>query len=338
MKDVIQKTIEILLLLSILFSVQKTVFAQAVNSTNTEALVQISVSPQTPNAGDTVTLQLSSPTLDLNTSKITWYVDGVAGQSGTGQTSLTAIAKAAGQTTNIKALVETTDGTTTQASTQITPAGVDLIVEPTSYVPPFYKGKAIFTTQSTARIIAIPNVVIGGKQIDPNNLTFNWQKDGASLSSDSGMGKNSITVSGTVPIRDINVSVSVLDSSGNVLAGSSKVLSANDPEVLIYEDNPLYGILFNEAVTGNYYLGQRSELDLIAKPYFFNLATDSGTDSTYKWFVNGNYVSSSGQTNELILQQQTSNLSGTAAVSLTTNNNVRIFQYANTNFNVNFGI
>lgn len=219
------------------------------------------------------------------------------------------------------------------------PSGtVDLVVEPTSYVPPFYKGEALFTTQGTAKIVALPDIVVNGQQADAKDLVFDWQQDGTNLISDSGMGKNSITVSGTVPIRDINISVTVLDLSGNVLAASSKILSANDPEVLVYENNPLYGILFNEAVTGNYYLGQRSELDLIAKPYFFNVSSDSGTDSTYKWFVNGNYVSASGQTNELILQQQNNNLSGTAAVSLTVNNNVKIFQYANMNFSVNFGI
>ncbi len=223
-------------------------------------------------------------------------------------------------------------------NTQATSGEVDLIVEPTSYVPPFYLGKSIFTNQGTVRVVAIPNIVIGGEKINSKNLIFDWQKDGIPSVSDSGMGKDSIVVDGSVPIRDIDISVNVSDSSGNTLAGSSKTISADDPKVLVYEDSPLYGILFNKAVIGDYYLGQKNELDLIAKPYFFNLSSDSGIDSTYKWAVNGNYISPSGRTNELLLKQTTTNLSGTASVSLTVNNNVRIFQYGNMSFNVNFGI
>ncbi len=339
MKDILQKTIAILFSIGVVFFIQTVAIAQTANSTSADNLVEMTASPQTANAGDSVTLQLSSQVINLTASKITWYVDDVAGQEGTGDSSLTITAKAAGQSTAVKAIVETTDGTTTQASITITPAGVDLIVEPTSYVPPFYKGKAIFTTQGTARVVAIPDVILNGSQASSKDLIFEWQQDGSNLSSESGLGDDSIIVNGTVPINDIDVSVTVLDPSGNTLAASSKILSASDPQALVYEDNPLYGILFNKAIVGNYYLGQNSELDLIAKPYFFNLSSDSGSDSTYKWSVNGNYVSPSGQSNELILQQPTGgNLSGTASISLTVNNNVRIFQYTDTSFNVNFGI
>lgn len=341
MQYMLQKTIKTFFVLSMaaIFAGQSTAaFAQAASSSQSAASIQMSVSPSSPNAGDGVTLTLSSDSMDLSSANITWYVDGVAGEQGYGQTTLTITAKAAGQSTSVKAVAQTSDGTTAQTSTTITPGGVDLIVEPTSYVPPFYKGEAIFTTQGTVRVVAIPNVLVNGKQASAKSLIFDWQENGSSLQSESGLGADSISVSGSVPIRDLNVSVSVLDASGNILAGSSKILSPADPQVLVYENNPLYGILFNKAVTGNYYLGQRTELDLIAKPYFFDLGSDSGSDSTYKWLVNGNYVSPSGKDNELILQQTTQNLTGTAAISLTVNNNVRIFQYANTDFNINFGI
>ena len=338
MKNLFQKTIKILLVFGAVFLLQHAVvFAQSA-PTDTSNSVQISISPSTPNAGDSVTIDLSSASVDLSSAKITWYVDGVPGQSGTGQKSLTVTAKNAGETTNIKAVVEMPDGTSNSISTQIMPAGVDIIVEPTSYVPPFYKGKSVFTNQGTVRIVAIPNVVVKGTKVSSKNLVFDWQQDGANLVSDSGMGQDSITVDGSIPAKDINITLSVLDSSGNILAGSSKTISTDDPKVFVYENNPLYGILFNKAVMGNYYLGQKSELDLIAEPYFFNLSSNSGTDSTYKWLINGNYVSPSGQTNELLLKQTSTNLSGTASISLSADNNVRIFQFANTNFNVTFGI
>ena len=80
-------------------------------------------------------------------------------------------------------LVQAYKGYAQSATTTQTASGqVDIIVEPTSYVPPFYPGKAIFTTQGTARIIAIPNVTVNGTQANSKNLIFDWQQDGLNLS------------------------------------------------------------------------------------------------------------------------------------------------------------
>ena len=126
MKNLFQKTIKTFLILGIVFSVQNTVFAQDVNSTDVQNPVQITMSPATPNAGDSVTLQLSSDSIDLDSAKITWYTDGILGEEGYGQKSLTITAKDAGDATNIKAVVETADGTTNEASVGITPAGPEV--------------------------------------------------------------------------------------------------------------------------------------------------------------------------------------------------------------------
>jgi hypothetical protein len=157
------------------------------------------------------------------------------------------------------------------------------------------------------------------------------------MADDSGMGKDSITVNGSVPIRDIDVDVEVLDSSGNTLATNSTVVTTSDPAILFYEDSPIYGILYNEAITNNYYLGTKEEVNIIAEPFFFNLNSDSGNDSTYQWTVNGSAVSSGDKPNELLMKQEQTNLVGSASVSLTVNNISKIFQYATAGFNISFG-
>src|SRR5690349_18729834 len=78
-----------------------------------------------------------------------------------------------------------------------TSSGVDLIVEPASYIPQFYKGKPLFANQGTARVIAVPNIAIDGKKIGSKNLIFKWIKDDTVISSDTN--NNSITISGSVP-------------------------------------------------------------------------------------------------------------------------------------------
>ncbi len=329
-----------LFLVVLLFSAtENAVQAQTASIFDSELIgLSITYSPTSPKAGDTVDLSLSAYSGNLNTAKITWYVDGIAKKEDVGAKTFDIQAKNNGEATEVRVTAESADGIVSDASTEIIPADLDLVIEPQSYTPPFYKGKALFANQGTVRLIALPNVFVAGKKASASSLTFRWQKDGTLLSDSSGRGANTLTVTGVVPIRDINITVSVFDDSGRQVAGASKILTTNDPKVLFYENSPLYGILYNKTVSDNYYLGGREELDIVAKPYFFDFAVDAGSDASYKWSVNGNAVPSSGKTNELLLKQTSPNLKGTATVSLSASNLVRIFQFADNSFNVAFGI
>ena len=325
-------------LLVIIFFCAQTIICNKVSAQSAQtSAITINASTPNPQEGDNVTLTVSSYSVDLDSAKITWYVDGTIKENDIGAKSLVVQAKNGDQATEIKVVVETSDGTTFQSSTEVRASDVDLIIEPTSYVPPFYKGNAIFASQGTAKIIAIPDVLINGSKASSKNLIFRWSVDDTYMADDSGMGKDSITVNGSVPIRDIDVDVEVLDSSGNTLATNSTVVTTSDPAILFYEDSPIYGILYNEAITNNYYLGTKEEVNIIAEPFFFNLNSDSGNDSTYQWTANGSAVSSGDKPNELLMKQEQTNLVGSASVSLTVNNISKIFQYATAGFNISFG-
>ncbi len=214
-------------------------------------------------------------------------------------------------------------------------SNVDIVVEPASYVPQFYEGKPLFANQGTARIIAVPNVIVDGKKISSKNLTFKWTRDDVVFL--SGAGNDSVTISGNIPIRDINIGVKVMNSSGDILAENSKTISANNPKVLFYENSPLYGVLLHRALVGNYSLGGKEELNVIAKPYFFDVKSQDGSDIDYKWSVNGIPISLSGKKNEILLKQTNTGGAGFANISLDVNNLSRIFQFANASFGINFG-
>jgi hypothetical protein len=89
-------------------------------------------------------------------------------------------------------------------------------------------------------------------------------------------------------------------------------------------------------LNGNYNLGNTEELNVIAEPFFFDLASATGNDSTYSWSVNGSSVNPTGNKNGLLLKQG-GNTKGTASISLQITNLSRIFQYAGNSFNVSFG-
>jgi hypothetical protein len=333
-----KKIIQILLILIVPVVFQSNIaFGQTAPAFNQSNAININMSPSSPRAGDSIALELSSYSINIDSAKITWYVDGVAKKQGLGQKTLIIQAKNNGGSTIVRATAETDDGTISETSRTITPNNVDIIVEPASYIPNFYKGKPIFVKQGTMRIIAVPDIIIDGRRINSRNITFRWTKDDVVLSSNIGTGNDSIVVSGSVPIKDIAVGVQALSSSGNILAEASKTISAGDPKILFYEDSPLYGVLLNRAIVGNYSLGGKEELNVVAKPYFFNIESQNGNDIDYKWYVNGTLVILSGKKNALLLKQVNTSLKGTANVSLDVNNLARIFQFASANFSVNFG-
>lgn len=331
-KKIISITILVIAILNFNF-----VFAQVTTQTDQTSSVDMNINPSNPKAWDKVQIQLSSYSINLDTSKITWYIDNVSIKEGTGIKSLNMQTKNSGDVTKIRAVIETTDGIVTEVAKEISTAGVDLVVEPTSYTTPFYQGKPLFAAQGVVRIVAIPDVATNGKKISSKNLIFQWKKDDVILQSSSGVGRDSLIITGSVPIKDINISVQIMNSSGGVLASASKILTVNDPKILFYENSPLYGVLFNKAIINNYYLGQKEEVNILAKPFFFNTKSDISSELAYKWSVNGNPISTDGKVNELTLRQPTTNLKGTASISLDLNNVTRIFQFTNAGFNISFG-
>jgi len=50
--------------------------------------VQLNTSSETPSPGDSVDLNLTSDSINLDSSKITWYIDGVAKSQGIGEFKL----------------------------------------------------------------------------------------------------------------------------------------------------------------------------------------------------------------------------------------------------------
>lgn len=330
-----KKTIYVSLLITAFFSVYNYIFAQDYVSDSISS-INLNISPSNPRPGDSVILTLSSDLLDLNSSKIIWYIDGVVRKETTNK-SITIKAKNDGQKTTIRVVAETIDGIIKETSSEISPAGVDLIIEPMSYTLPFYKGKPFYIAQGSVKIIALVDVMVHGIKISAKDLNYRWIKDGEVLSDNSGKGKVSIIITSFIPVRDIDISVQILDDFGNILTENSKVVAKNPPKILFYENSPLYGILYNLAITGNYYLGTKEELTVVAKPFSFSFSNDTPAESNFSWFVNGNLIEQTGMANEITLRQTSTNLKSLASISLDIKNTNKIMQYANDGFNVEFG-
>ena len=300
--------------------------------------VEISANPANPEPNENVSIDLSSTSIDLSSTNIYWYVDDVLRKQGVGEDTLNIQSKGSGKTTAIRANVKTSDSQEFTKNLIISPARVDLVVEASSYVPPFYKGQAYFVNQGVAKVIAVPDITVNGKKMSASSLNYRWSQDGIVLGDSSGLGRNTLIVNGNVPIKDLYVEVKVLDQNSKSLAEKAVSISPSDPRVIFYENSALYGELLNKAITKDYFLGTREELKVTAEPCFFDISGNIGNDSKYTWYVNGqNPVTTGGNKNELILKQENGGVKGVASISLQIENLARIFQYAGNSFNVEFG-
>lgn len=299
--------------------------------------VELLVSPENPKPNQDISVTVSSYSINLDSATIRWYVDDVLKKEGVGIKDFNTKVGNSGEVINIRVEVFTNDGRNFEQDININPGEVVLIIEANSYVPPLYKGRTYFGSQGIAKIIAIPDIVQNDIKLDAKKLTYKWTMNGIVLGGQSGTGKNTVIIEGSVPIRDITVDLDVRDASGKTVATESAFINPSTSKILFYEDSSLYGVLSNKSLTGDYNIGNKEEVKIVAFPYFFDVSSLNTNELKYKWSVNGKTVSLSGKKNEILLRQDGKTPGGTASVSLKIENQIRIFQYAESAFNLIFG-
>ena len=324
------KTIIALLIILPLFA-----SAQLLPSYLTAGDVTIHLSPESPGANQTVKATLEGLGVDLDRSKISWFVNGKLEKASVGEKSFSFKTGAIGASVNLIVTIETIDGAKINNNLTITPAEVSLIWEPISYVPPFYKGKRLYSYGAPIKVIAIPEIIKNGERFGDNELVYKWKVDYKLIQSASGAGKNTITAKSSVPLKPTTISVEVSTLDGAVSAFGTITAQPQAPSVAFYENNPRLGILFNKELSNTTTLTEQ-EINLFAVPYFFDSATAADSKLNFVWQMNNQTVSPGDENNQITLRQVENN-AGTANVALRINHLKDIFQYAAKSLNIEFG-
>jgi hypothetical protein len=313
-----------------LFSLGQTFF------TGTNGL-EIAINPENPEPNETVTITINSNLYDLDRSKITWYVDGKVTKTDMGLKKFSTNAGNNGKKTTIKVAIETFSGETKEIEAYFIPTFVDLIYEAVSYTPPFYKGKTLNPNQGVIVVNAIPEFVTpNGERISNNNLIYSWKKDRKTFTDSSGLGKNTFIYNGTVPIKEALIEVTVSSLDNEIYASKMIIINHDTPKIVFYEDNPIYGIMFNRAIkTGVRMI--TDEFKVRAIPYFTTVGYTNSPDLDFKWSLNNSSISNlTDEDKNVMIFRQESEGSGSATVGLKVENNSRIFQFTENNFSLNF--
>jgi hypothetical protein len=216
----------------------------------------------------------------------------------------------------------------------VSPQEVALIYEADSYIPPFYKGKGLFNQEGTVRFVALPNMTAAnGTRLNPNNLIYKWIINDTVQGSMSGYGRNSFVYKSGILGGKVKVEVEVSSTDGKTKGRGLMISSPQDSEVLIYEKNPLFGILYNKELSYTDFRLQDKEITLKTEP--FSLSTTNGSGLTYRWSINGGAIPVPENQNYVTLRNSTGQ-QGTSLINVLVNNPTHILQRTSKSIPINF--
>lgn len=322
-----------LFLLTLIFFPLFVVYAQVLPP-GYEEEVLLKTNPSIPAPKEIVTVRLENYSVDLNKSNIVWYLDGIIQEQGLGKITYQFRAPEAGRQTTLKVDVQKNTGGTITKSLQIAPAGLDLIYEADTYTPPFYKGRSLFSHQSLVKIAAVPEFIVGGSKISKDNIIYTWEKDGEVIQSISGQGKDSAQFLGKLISRPFNITVTAESVSSNTKARKTVSINPIDPNVVLYENNPIQGSIFEKALSGNFNF-DREEVGITAIPYFFSSQNKSDSALKFSWFENGVDIGDDSFGSDLIYTNIGRTKSGISDLSVSVEHIQNILQSNNGGFRVN---
>lgn len=256
-------------------------YTQQVSNEQIPKFLDVTMQPPYPQPNQQTTITLSDTQSDLSRAKIYWYKDGAIVASGIGATSYSFLAPDAGKTTTITVSLQTVEGYSFSQKINVTPELITLLWQGMTYTHPFYKGKALAAADQNVKIVAMPSFVASGTPIAASNLIYVWKSGETTYLDQSGYGKNSVIVPMAHRLDATTVTVDISNISNTVHAEKTITIMPSDPKIAFYQNDPLLGILYNNALKT--LSTSATEAVVHAVPYYFS----SVPGAEYAWSLNG---------------------------------------------------
>lgn len=297
--------------------------------------VVLSVSPEHPAPNQNVSATINSHVINLDKANISWNVNNREMNGGVGKKSFSFKMGETGSPVVLSAVINTVDGQSISKTITLTPGDMDILFEAyDSYTPPFYKGKALVPSQGKFKIVSIPSVTSQKEQINMNNLSYTWIKDGKTQLDSSGWGKSYFIFQNSYLDKENVIEVKASDISGKSSAYGKIVLKPSNPKILFYENDPSLGIKWENSLTNGFAIGREGAI-FIAEPYFFSPKNINSADLSFDWFLNKEKVETPSQKNALPIKPEPGQ-SGNAFIKILINNVNTLFQSMEKEINVSF--
>lgn len=255
--------------------------------------LSISAIPANPSPLQQVTLRAQSFSVDLDQSVITWKYNNKIVSGGTGRTEIVVTAPAAGEVGIITATISggILPG---NASVTLRPASVDMLWEAAdSYTPPFYKGKALLSTNGMVRVTAIPTATA------PKNVVYRWSHNDEAQQAASGYNKSSFLFRNSELINEELVEVA--SESGLFQGNGSIRIIPRTPSVVAYQNTDGF-INYANGSSGVITTNQPGTI-LHFEPYYFSVNGTVANELTFDMTNNGETLTGDPRPNELRLSR-----------------------------------
>ncbi|MEI6345643.1 MAG: hypothetical protein WCO79_00160 [bacterium] len=298
-----------------------------------KAPLNVTLDPEYPSAFQDVVASVDSYSADMDRSVITWTINGKVVQRGTGTKTFRFKAGKNGSYTSLNVSIFF-NGVISTETVSITPATVDLLWQADSYVPPFYKGKALFSHQSGIKVVAVPNIFTkDGTLIPVSKLIYRWKLDKEFVAAVSGVGKSMVTFSDKIPVNEKQISVEVSTTDSSVKTVGQIFLHSVGTSPVLYQDTPLTGISYEHALPESLDLTD-SEMKLVIEPYFFSVKSRDSNSLYYSWSLNGKSVPDVTRSN--IVFKVPDAEKGSAQVNVELRQPTKVFQTSASSLFINY--
>ncbi len=296
--------------------------------------ISVRVAPENPEPYENVTITLSSFSANLDTVNITWLVNNKITLSGIGKKSFSTTAKAVNSETRVEARIFLPDGEINKKIT-IRPSVMVLLWQADdSYVPPFYKGKALPTASSKIKVVAMPEIIVNNNMVKSKNMTYAWKKDYNNMQNASGYGKNFFTFINDYLENSNTVSVVASTTDQQHESGSSINIMTSNPEISFYKKDAILGTIWEHALSNGHII--QGEEIITAEPYFISPKDWRRPDLVFYWSINDKSINVPNYAKNFIPLMTASGITGISKLKLEIENTNKIFQTAKKEINIEF--
>ncbi|MEK9181669.1 MAG: hypothetical protein AAB786_01485 [Patescibacteria group bacterium] len=332
------------LYLVVILSVFGIIFSFSLNKIRaaSSSSVLVNIAPENPAPHEDVTIDLSSYANNLDSVSILWSLNGRNVLSGIGKKSFSLTAPAAGEEAIITANISFPDGNL-EKRIIIRPSVMVLLSQATdSFVPPFYRGKAMPTADSEIKIVAMPEIsALGSPEslrrslVDPKNMTYAWKKDYTNNQEASGYGKNFFIYTNDY-LEDSNT-VSVVASTVDQKYSSEANIEVGvaEPKIVFYKNDNALGTIWERALSDSYRM-ENADMIVEAAPYFISPKELLHPYLIWTWSINDTAVPVPDFKKNFMPLRIQSGTSGTAKLRLVIENMDKIFQTMSKEVNIEF--
>jgi hypothetical protein len=285
--------------------------------------ILVDISPENPGPNENVNINLSSYVSNLDSVLIIWSVDGKNVLSGIGKKSFSLTAPEAGEETSIVASISLPDGTIDKRII-IRPSVMTLLWQANdSYIPPFYRGKAMPTTGSEIKIVAMPEIRNGNQTVNSKNLVYAWKRDYTNKQDASGYGKSAFTYVDDYLEDSSTIGVTASTTDQKYSSAANITVGTVEPKILFYRQDAALGTVWETILSDGHKI-QGNEI-IEAVPYFISPKEIRIPTLVFNWFINDYQIAVPAYKKNVMPLAVQSGTSGTSIIKLEIEDTFKIF-------------